>query len=56
MCPLAAPQLRRARRELRFGWLEPAEEVPAPAHAARSHACLAVYQLPDVPRPDITLQ
>jgi hypothetical protein len=43
-----------AARELRFGWIEPAEESP-PLTRGAAHACLAVYQLPDVPRPDINL-
>jgi len=38
------------RRELHFGWIETAGEIPAPALRTAA-TCLAVYQLPDA-RPD----
>jgi hypothetical protein len=37
--------------ELRFGWLDPAEEAPAP-HTRPAAVCLAVFNLPDEEAPD----
>ena len=43
------------RRELRFGWIDPGEEALPPGPRAVA-ACLAVYHLPDAPRPAETSQ
>lgn len=39
------------RRELRFGWLDPADAAPAP-HTRPVAVCLAVFNLPDEATPE----